>query len=49
LQWETLLIYLDDVIIYSKTREEQIKRLESVFERLRIAKLQLKPKKCQLF
>jgi hypothetical protein len=49
LQWETLLIYLDDVIIYSKTSEEQITRLESVFERLRVAKLQLKPKKCQLF
>ena len=47
LQWETHLIYLDDVIIYSKTSDEQIKRLASVFERLRVAKLQLKPKKCE--
>jgi hypothetical protein len=36
LQWETLLIYLDGVIVYSKTSSEQKDRQESVFERLRV-------------
>ena len=29
------LIYLDDIVIFSKTVEEQIERLESVFRKLR--------------
>ena len=49
LQWKTLLIYLDDVIVFGSTVEEVIKRLEAVLVRLRDAKLKLKPKKCHLF
>ena len=49
LQWKTLLIYLDDVIIFSRTFEEHISRLDEVFYRLSKAGLKLKPSKCNLF
>jgi transposase InsO family protein len=39
-------IYLDDLIIFSKTYEEHLERLEMVFERLRQHNLKLSPKKC---
>ena len=43
------IIYLDDIIIFSKTPEEHIKRLKGVFEKLAQAGLKLKPRKCELF
>ena len=49
LLWETCLIYLDDVIVVSKTFEEHIVRLHQVLTRLRNAKLKLSPTKCKLF
>jgi hypothetical protein len=39
-------VYLDDVIIYSKTIEEHTKRLEHVLDRFDRANLQLQPSKC---
>ena len=47
LQWSICLIYLDDVIIYSKTFDEHILRLGLVLQRIREAGLKLKPNKCQ--
>ena len=41
------IIYLDDVIIYSKAPEEHIERLDGVFEKLQKAGLKLKPSKCE--
>ena len=43
------IIYLDDIIIHSRTPEEHIVRLRGVFERLRTAGLKLKPSKCTFF
>ena len=43
------IIYLDDILLFSKTVEEQIERLAFVFERLRKHGLKLKPSKCHLF
>ena len=43
------IIYLDDIIIFSKTPDEHITRLEGVFEKLAKAGLKLKPSKCEFF
>ena len=43
------LIYLDDVIIFSKTEEEHLIRLWAVSERFLEHGLKLKPSKCQFF
>ena len=49
LHWKTALIYLDDVIVYGKSFEEELKRLEEVLQRFQNANLKLSPKKCLLF
>ena len=43
------IVYLDDVIVYSKTPEEHLERLEAVFQKLSNAGLKLKPSKCSFF
>ena len=43
------IIYLDDIIIFSKDPGDHIKRLEGVFEKLAQASLKLKPSKCEFF
>ena len=43
------IIYLDDIIIFSKTPEEQLQRLRNVFEKLSESGLKLKPSKCDFF
>ena len=43
------IIYLDDVIVFSKTPEEHVFRLKAVFEKLKQAGLKLKPSKCEFF
>ena len=43
------IIYLDDIIIFSKTPEEHISRLCKVFQKLDEAGLCLKPNKCEFF
>ena len=40
------LVYLDDVIVYSKTEEDHLRRLQAVFERFHEHRLKLKPSKC---
>ena len=48
LHWSTCLVYLDDIIIFSRTIEEHLERLAEVLGRLRDAGLKLKPAKCHL-
>ena len=49
LHLEWCIIYLDDIIIFSKSPDDHITRLEGVFERLAKAGLKLKPSKCEFF
>lgn len=49
LHWKTLLIYLDDIIVFSQDLDSHLERLEEVFVRLQKAGLKLKPEKCKLF
>ena len=44
-----VLIFQDDLLVYSKTPAEHLQHLEKVFLKLRAAGLKLKPKKCDLF
>lgn len=43
------MVYLDNVIIFSKTFEEMLANLREVFLRLKEANLKLNPKKCNFF
>ena len=43
------VIYLDDIIIFAKTYEEHMTRLQQVLQRLRECNLKLAPKKCKFF
>ena len=49
LQYNICLVFLDDIIVYGSSFEEEISRLKQVFTRLIQAGLKLKPKKCVLF
>lgn len=49
LTWQVCLVFLDDVIVYGSTLEEHLHRLKTVFERLAVANLKLKPTKRHLF
>ena len=42
------IIYLDDIIVFSQTPEEHLVRLQAVFDKLKAARLKLKPSKCEL-
>ena len=43
------VVYIDDIIIYTKTWEEHEQMLEKVFQCIRDAGLKLSPKKCHFF
>lgn len=43
-----LVVYISNLLIYSRTKEEHLKYLRLVFERLRERPLCFSPKKCQL-
>lgn len=49
LQWQSLLVYLDDLILFNETFDRHIEQLEEVFTRLRNSGLKLKPSKCDFF
>jgi len=49
LTYDVCLMYLDDILIFSKTFDEHLDRLATVFYRLDRYALKLKPSKCSLF
>jgi len=48
-RWQTCLIYLDDVIVFSKTHDDHILHVDQVLELLRTAGVTLKLPKCHFF
>ena len=46
LNWKFVLIYLDEVIVFSNSFTEHVDHLRQVFQKLRDANLKLNPKKC---
>ena len=44
-----LILYLDDVLVFSTTMQEHLDRLEKVFQRLQQHGLKLNGAKCQLY
>ena len=46
LEWRDCFVYIDDILVVSRTFEEHLRHLEQIFDRLRNANLRLKPKKC---
>ena len=49
LKWTSLLVYLDDIFVFSPTFDQHLIDLRTVFDRLRQASLRLKASKCHLF
>ena len=48
LQWQTCLVYLDDVIVYGQDFDKHLERVGEVFKWFRLVGLKLKPSKCFL-
>jgi hypothetical protein len=49
LNMKICVIYLDDLIIFSKTFEEHLHNINTIFDRLREFGLKLAPEKCEFF
>jgi hypothetical protein len=47
MQWKTLLIYLDAIILYSSNLDDHFDQINEVLSRLKNAGLKLKPSKCE--
>jgi hypothetical protein len=47
IRWKFTMVYLDDIIIFSKSWEEHIRHINIVIQRLRKAGLKMKFKKCK--
>ncbi|KAL0870576.1 hypothetical protein ABMA27_005541 [Loxostege sticticalis] len=48
-RYDTALAYMDDILVPSKTFEQGLERLRTIFEKLRNSGLTLKPQKCYFF
>ena len=46
LEYRFSLLYIDDIVIFSKSIEEHLTHLEEVFRRLLDANVKLNPEKC---
>ena len=48
LKWKCCLVYLDDIVIFGKTWQENLAGLDAVLQKLEDKGLTINPKKCQL-
>lgn len=47
--FQTILTYLDDILVFGRDFKETLERLEMVLSRLKANNLKIRPEKCQLF
>ena len=47
--WLLCLVYLDDILIFSESFEQQIERIKVIFNKIEQAGLKLAPSKCNFF
>ena len=47
LNWKIALVYIDDILIFSKNFDEHLDHLDKVFQNLRAANLKIHPGKCR--
>lgn len=47
LQWQTCLVYLDDILVFGRTHSEMLKRLEVILDRLDGSGMKLRLSKCK--
>ena len=48
-KWKTCLVYIDDIVIYSKTVEDHLRHVDEIFTALGEAGVTLKISKCRFF
>ena len=46
INWKFILVYMDNIIIFSKSLQEYVEHLEATFERIRKARLKINAEKC---
>ena len=49
LKWSSLLVYIDDIVVFLPSFEQHFLDLREVLVRLRTASFQLKPSKCHFY
>ena len=49
LTYEMVLVYLDDIIVFGRSFDEHIQRLQIILQRIHDANLKISPSKCKLF
>lgn len=47
LNWKSVLVYVDDILIFLRSFDEHLTHLAEVFDRLKESNLKLQPAKCQ--
>ena len=49
LLFKECLVYVDDIIVYSSSIDDQLERMQNVFNKLTENNLELNPEKCRIF
>ena len=47
LNWKEAVVYLDDILVFAKNKEEHMQRIKHVLEKIKEAGLRINPEKCQ--
>ena len=47
--FQSLIVYLDDILVFSKTFDKALEQLQMVLDRLHKFNLMVKPEKCHWF